>query len=227
MAFLKTLAGSFVFTAAVCLPFLGIFSATANAAEPSVAGVVIHVQGSPNVVRNTSTVVLTMGKQVLIGDRIVIGAGERVGLKMIDGGVLRLGADTIFVIEDYTYSEQAGEGRARVSLLKGAMRAITGAIGKLKARDFKLGTSMATMGIRGTDFWVGYYFSDALDVALISGAGVYADNAAGRMEITRAGDGITVKGLDQLPSAPIHWGQKKYDAALKSVAWEGEPEYEK
>jgi len=227
MSLIKSLTGSLVFAVAVSLSLFTLFSPTANAAEPSVAGTVIHVKGSANVVRGSSTTPLTVGKQVSTGDGIVTGKDARVGLKMIDGGVLRLGADTVFIIEDYAYSEQASEGRARMFMLKGAMRVITGAIGKLKERDLKLDTVVATMGVRGTDFWIGYYFSDALDVALISGAGVYADNAAGRMEITRAGDGIAVKAVDQLPAPPIHWGQKKYDAALKSVAWEGEAEYGK
>lgn len=227
MFMIKSLTGSFAFAVAVSLSLASIFSPTAIAAESPVAGTVIHVQGKASVVRGSSSVALTVGKQVTVGDGIVTGKDGRVGLKMVDGGVLRLGADTVFIIENYAYSEQANEGQARMFMLKGVMRVITGAIGKTKERDLKLGTSVATMGVRGTDFWIGYYFSDALDVALISGAGVYADNEAGRMEITRAGDGIAVKGFDQLPAPPIRWGQKKYDAALKSVAWEGEAEFGK
>lgn len=227
MRMIKTLIGNLAFVVSVCLSLAALFSPTASAAESPVAGVVIHVQGSANVVRGSSSVALTVGKQVTVGDGIVTGKDARVGLKMIDGGVLRLGADTVFIIENYAYSEQASEGQARLFMLKGAMRVITGAIGKLKERDFKLGTTVATMGVRGTDFWIGYYFSEALDVALVSGAGVYADNEAGRMEITQAGDGIAVKGANLLPAPPIHWGQKKYDAALKAVAWEGEAEYGK
>jgi len=227
MSHIKTFIGNLAFVMLASLSLAILLSPTASAAEPSVAGAVIHVQGKASVVRGSSITPLTVGKQVAVGDGIVTGKDSRVGLKMVDGGVLRLGADTVFIIENYAYSEQASEGQARLFMLKGAMRVITGAIGKLKERDFKLGTSVATMGVRGTDFWIGYYFSDALDVALISGAGVYADNAAGRMEITRAGDGIAVKGFDQLPAPPIHWGQKKYDAALQSVAWEGEAEYVK
>jgi hypothetical protein len=221
MSLIKTLVGSFVFAATAGLSLAAFHSPTASAAESPLAGVVTHVQGSASVDRSASSMALSVGQQVLIGDRVVTGRDARVGLKMTDGGVLRLGADTVFVIEDYSYSEQAGKGRARIFLLKGAMRLITGAIAKLQERDFKLETVVAMTGVRGTDFWAGFYFSDALDVALFDGAGVHVENAAGRVEIARAGDGTTVKGPDLPPSAPIRWGREKYDAAVQSVAWDG------
>jgi len=221
MNLIKNLIAGLTF-AAVSLLALGV-----SAAESPVAGIVTHVQGGASVQRNALSEALSVGKQVLVGDRIVTKKNARVGLKMSDGGVLKLGADTVFTVEDYSYSEQASEGKARLFLLKGAMRVITGAIAKLKGRDFTLRTNVATMGVRGTDFWVGFYFSDALDVALFDNTGIYVENAAGRVEIIRAGDGVTVKGAAIAPSAPIRWERKKYDAAVQSVTWEGEREFGK
>jgi len=134
--------------------------------------------------------------------------------------VLTLGADTEFAINDYRYSPQAKQGSASLELIKGAFRAVTGAIGKFKERDFKVKTSAGVIGIRGTDFWGGFYFSQALDVALLGGKGITIENAAGRIEITKQGDGTTVQSAGMAPSAPIHWGDKKLNAAKQSVSWD-------
>jgi hypothetical protein len=194
--------------------------ASARAAEPSLAGTVIHVQGAAFTNHRESSGNLSLGAQILVGDHIVTGHNARVGLRMVDGAVLSLGADTEFAVNDYRYQEQAGQGTARLELIKGVFRAVTGAIGKLKERDFKVLTSVGTIGIRGTDFWGGFYFSQALDVALLDGKGIYIENAAGLVEITQPGDGSTVHSAKELPLLPTHWGDKKLNAAKQSISWE-------
>lgn len=189
-------------------------------AEAPVAGTVIHVQGAAFANHRESSGNLALGTQMLVGDRIVTGHNARVGLRMIDGTVLSLGADTEFAVNDYRYQEQAGQGTARLELIKGVFRAVTGAIGKLKERDFRVQTSAGTIGIRGTDFWGGFYFSQALDVALLGGKGIYIENAAGRVEITQPGDGSTVNSANEPPQPPKRWGDKKLNAAKQSITWD-------
>jgi len=196
-----------------------------NPAEPSVAGTVIHVQGAAFANHRESSGNLSQGSQIRVGDHIVTGHNARVGLQMIDGAVLSLGADTEFAVNDYNYQEHAGQGTARLELLKGVFRAVTGAIGKLKERDFKVQTSVGTIGIRGTDFWGGFYFSQALDVALLGGKGIYIENAAGTIEITQPGDGATVHNDNELPLPPKRWDDKKLNAAKQSITWD-EPDTE-
>ena len=191
-----------------------------SAAEPSVAGTVIHVQGAAFANHRESSGNLSLGAQILVGDHIVTGHDARVGLRMVDGAVVSLGADTEFAVNDYRYQEQAGHGTARLELIKGVFRAVTGAIGKLKERDFKVQTSVGTIGIRGTDFWGGFYFSQALDVALLGGKGIYIENAAGLVEITQPGDGSTVHSANELPLQPTRWGDKKLNAAKQSITWD-------
>lgn len=197
-----------------------LFISVVRAAEPAVAGAVSHIQGAAFANRNASSNALSKDTPILVGDRIVTGHGARVVLRMIDGAVLTLGADTEFAIGDYRYSEKMQQGSAALELVKGVFRAVTGEIGKLKERDFKVKTVVGTIGIRGTDFWGGFYFSQALDVALLGGAGIYVENAAGRIEITTIGNGTTIHSANESPSASIHWGEKKLDAAKQSVTLE-------
>lgn len=198
---------------ALCIP-------AARAAESSVAGTVIHVQGAAFANHHESSDNLALGTQILVGDHVVTGHNARVGLKMLDGAILSLGADTEFAVNDYRYQEQAKKGSARLELIKGVFRAVTGAIGKLKEQDFKVLTSVGTIGIRGTDFWGGFYFSQALDVALLGGKGIYIENAAGVVEITQPGEGATVRSANELPLPPIRWGDKKLNAAKQSITWD-------
>ena len=202
----------------VLLVALPIQSALAD--EPIVAGTVIHVQGAAFTNHRESSSNLSPGTPIWVGDHVVTGHNARVGLRMIDGTVFSLGADTEFAVNDYRYQEQTEKGTARLELIKGVFRAVTGAIGKLKERDFKVQTSVATIGIRGTDFWGGFYFSNALDVALLGGKGIYIENSAGRVEISQPGDGSTIQDANQLPLTPTHWGDKKLNAAKQSITWD-------
>ena len=153
------------------------------------------------------------------GDRIATERNTRLVLRMSDGAVVTLGDETDFIITRYDYSAQAQRGSALLELVKGVFRATTGAIGKLAGRDFKVKTAVATIGIRGTDFWGGFYFSQALDVALLGGAGIYVENAAGRVEISNIGEGTTIQNGAVAPSQPITWGDEKLSAAKHTVAW--------
>lgn len=195
---------------------------TANAAEPEKAGEVIQIRGAAFTNHRETSDILTKDMVILVGDHIVTGHNTRVALKMTDGAILTLGADTEFAINNYSYLPQSKQGSAALELIKGVFRAVTGGIGKLAARDFRVKTSVGTIGIRGTDFWGGFYFSQALDVALIGGKGIYVDNAGGHIEINKHGDGVTVQAADQIPSTPKHWGDKKINAAMQSVSFENE-----
>jgi len=200
--------------------FAVLSTQAANAIEPSVAGTVIHVQGAAFANHHESSGNLSLGAQILVGDHIVTGRNARVGLRMVDGAVLSLGADTEFAVNSYLYQKKAKQGTARLELIKGVFRAVTGAIGKLQAHDFKVQTSVGTIGIRGTDFWGGFYFSQALDVALLGGKGIYIENATGRVEITAQGEGSTVNNAKELPLPPKRWEEKKLNAAKQSVSWD-------
>lgn len=195
-----------------------ISSFPAGAADLAVAGVIAHLQGAGFVNRRDSSENLHKELPVREGDRIVTGHNSRVLLKMTDGTLLTLGSDTEFAINRYRYAEPSNRGSAALELIKGVFRAVTGAIGKSGKPDFRVKTAVGTIGIRGTDFWGGFYFSQGLDVALLGGKGIFIENSAGRVEITSAGEGTTVASANEPPSAPKRWGEKKLNAAMESVA---------
>jgi len=93
------------------------------------------------------------GDLLYIGDTIITGSAANAQLRMSDGAMIALKADTVFRIEDQQYNpKKPGEGSQVGELLRGGMRAVTGAIGHEKPSAVSFRTPVATIGIRGTVF---------------------------------------------------------------------------
>jgi hypothetical protein len=91
----------------------------------------------------------------IIGSRwtVMTGRDSHVVLRFDDGQLVALQSNSIFRIDTYTYDEASpGTGRMWLSLLTGGLRAITGLVGNTNRSGFGLGTSAATIGVRGTEF---------------------------------------------------------------------------
>ena len=87
-------------------------------------------------------------------------------IKLDDGSRMTLRPNTTFKIVNV--DSRKGSENAFMSLLRGGFRAITGAISKASASAFRVSTSVATIGIRGTEF----------DARLCEGAECDAENRA-------------------------------------------------
>lgn len=70
-----------------------------------------------------------------------------------DETIVSIGKNSKFSVEEYL-GEETSEPEVRFNLAKGAMRVITGRIGKINPKRFKIKTKSATIGIRGTNFVV-------------------------------------------------------------------------
>lgn len=93
------------------------------------------------------------GDVLQVGDTIRTGAASSAQLRMSDGAMIALKAGTVYRIEAQDYNAKApGEGSQVGELLRGGLRAITGAIGHEKPEAVKYRTPVATIGIRGTVF---------------------------------------------------------------------------
>ncbi len=96
---------------------------------------------------------LAKGSEVSQGDTIVTGASGRAQIRFSDGAYSSLQPQTTFRIDDYQYAGQAdGSEKGFFSLVKGALRTITGAIGRVNRNTYKVNTPTATIGIRGTEY---------------------------------------------------------------------------
>ncbi len=94
-------------------------------------------------------------QRVLSGALVTTASGSQVVLRFDDGQVVALHENTQFRIENFSYRQQEPKAdRAVFALLRGALRAVSGALGKRSPDAFSLSVQTATIGIRGTDFMV-------------------------------------------------------------------------
>ncbi len=126
--------------------------------SPALAGADATVQflsGTLSAQRSDGSVVLLSEKsQIKEGDVLTTERESYAQVKFTDGGQVTLKPGTQVKLDNYAYNEAAPTSDGFVmSLFKGGMRAVTGLIGKRGNRDaYKVQTTTATIGIRGTDF---------------------------------------------------------------------------
>ncbi len=94
-----------------------------------------------------------LGEKLLNKDRVTTAINSKLQMIFSDETVVTLGQNSNFSIEKYLY-EETQEPAVKFGLFKGAMRTITGKIGKIAPKKFIVKTKTATIGIRGTNFSV-------------------------------------------------------------------------
>ena len=121
--------------------------------------------------------------KVFVGDTISTGKNSRAQVRFIDGAVLSLRPESEMKIHKYNYGKSKAQEGSWMTLIKGGFRTITGAIGK---KHYKVSTSMATIGIRGTHYEA-VINDQQLYVALWDG-GVTLSNDAGEVDLGLGAD---------------------------------------
>ena len=127
-----------------------------------------------------SSRVLARGAELASGDTVDTGSG-RAQMRFTDGSFVSLQPQTQFRIDKYAYAGKPAEDRGFFSLIKGGLRTITGLVGKVNRSNYKLTTSVATIGIRGTEFSVAY--GNSINVTTGDGA-VDVCNDAGCLTVS-------------------------------------------
>ena len=102
--------------------------------------------------------ILGKRSEIYQGDKIITAKKGFVVIKMIDDSKVTLRPSTEFVIDKYDQTK--GAEKIEVSLVKGGLRALTGAIAKRRPEAYKMTTPVASLGIRGTDYSVRYCEAD-------------------------------------------------------------------
>lgn len=92
------------------------------------------------------------GAEVREGDQLVTGPAGLAQIRLRDGTLLSVRADSDFKIERFTFAgSDDTTATLFMSIVKGGLRSLTGAIGSLNRNGYRITTPTATVGIRGTD----------------------------------------------------------------------------
>ena len=93
------------------------------------------------------------GIQIYEGDTIVTGASSNVQIRMSDDALIMVYSNSRIKIDRYIFSQSKdGKDSGTLQVLKGALRTVTGQIAQKNKDGFTVKTSVATIGVRGTDF---------------------------------------------------------------------------
>jgi hypothetical protein len=129
--------------ALISAAFAGEAAAAAGRVDFTTSGVTVSNRSGP-------ARPLARGVELDTGDTVHTNAG-RAQIRFTDGSYVSLQPNTDFAISDYKYDgKNDGSDRGFFGLIKGAMRTVTGAVGRVNRNAYRITTPTATVGIRGT-----------------------------------------------------------------------------
>jgi hypothetical protein len=166
-------------TIAIAAGILAAFLAAPAAAQD--AGTVQFASGSVEVLRGAQRLPAQKGTVLRQGDSVVTAEASSAQLRMVDGALVSLRPSTQMAIERYEFDEAtAAPGEALLGLVRGTMRTFTGLIVARDREKFRLRTTIANVGIRGSGNILAH--SDAagtINHTLTGAHGVTSKDAAG------------------------------------------------
>lgn len=131
-----------------------LFSLASQVAEAAIAGRIIIAKGAVHALRTDGTA-RSLAKDSVVYDGDVINTGNRAiaQIRFNDGTLIRLKNNSQFRIDEYQHDAESNSlSKAFYSLLKGGFRSVTSMLNSSNRRAYRVRTSMATIGIRGTDY---------------------------------------------------------------------------
>jgi hypothetical protein len=171
---------------AAALAAIGLsLTSAAEAADPM--GAVQAVEGRPVAAGPQGSRPLSAGSDVFEGDTITVGAGNA-QIELDDGTRLVVGPSSRLLLQAYLRRNATTAKKVGVKALRGTFRVITGNSPK---SAYKISTSNATIGIRGTGF--DGAVTDKTLIAVLEGA-VRLRGANGQVVNTQAGCGVAEAG---------------------------------
>jgi len=139
----------FVFTAMCVYPHV------AFASDAPDVGRVLVAAGDTVAIRGTQTVSLKYGSSIQNGDTLRTGESSNLQVRFTDDSIVSMKESSELRIDNFKFTGKPdGSERANFTLLKGGLRTTTGAIGGKNNKNYKMVTSSATLGVRGTDYTI-------------------------------------------------------------------------
>lgn len=198
------------------------------------AGRILFARGTVSIVdANDSARGGSVGSVFYEGDRVVTGNKSIVQLRLSDGALTALRSNSDYQIQRQRFDEPGQVYEQAGRLVAGWMRSVTGAIGAKYPGNVKQGTSVATIGIRGTTYQVIHVPPEGLPEFpnLQPGSYVYLEdgqievsNEAGS-RIVSPGQVVRITGPNALPELMPELTELFQSQLLSSLEREDEGEF--
>ena len=111
-------------------------------------GEITALRGEADITRGDKNINVSVGTKLYEGDSIVTATKSKLQILFNDKTIISLGQKSSFKIDEYLYDKD--KPIAKFSVNSGFFKSITGKIGKIAPKQFKIKTANATIGIRGT-----------------------------------------------------------------------------
>ena len=201
---------------AIVITLVGGFAGGHAAAQEAI-GAVSRIQGEANGTRGGATRPLGLNAPVFLNEIVSTGEGARLEVTFADDTRVTVGEKAKLTLDTFVFDPAAGNGTIKFGVT-GALRFVSGKLTKLASSDVSVNTGVATLGIRGTEFWGGPIDDQALGVFLVTGV-VSVSNAAGEQTLSRPGQGTNIATPGSAPGPVTFWPQDKVDRAVATVTF--------
>lgn len=140
---------------------------------------------------------------------VTTGPGSYAVLKFEDGTAVLLKENTSFQVQTYSYNSRAPETSSAIfNLVRGGMRMVTGLLASRNRDAVKVGSPLATIGIRGTEFvaeLVNPYFIQVINgtITVTNSAGAMVFNAGQAAVVANPSTLASVIPLNQVPAGVL------------------------
>ncbi|NDV22438.1 FecR domain-containing protein [Desulfovibrio sp. JC022] len=118
--------------------------------SPQEIGVVTGISGEAYAQTASGTRVLESGSPIYQGEELITGDNSNVEVRFVDDTLISQGGNSRIALDDYVYDPDGGDSSFLGEIAEGTFRTVTGKIAEQNPDRFKLGSPLATIGIRGT-----------------------------------------------------------------------------
>ena len=192
------------------------FAGPALAAEAEVIGNTENLKPEANARLQGETRTLAVGAALHRDEQVWTASGARLDIKFMDGSTVTLGENARMVLDEFVLPEDGDAGTQVLRSITGALRFVGGAVDQSKPGATKIITPVATMTVRGTDFFAGP-IDGAYGVLVFHGEVAVA--TSGGSVTLKDGEGTTLTQSSIAPTAPKVWGAAKVARAEQMVGF--------
>lgn len=198
----------------LCLGLFLVFVSLPSVAATAI-GKVDRLQGTCQGTVDGTTQNLTQDATVFANEVITTGPEARLALTFDDGTTLTVGEKARLSLDEFVF-RPAGESQLHFAVV-GALRFVSGKLANGATRDASVTTPVATIGVRGTDFWGGS-IDGQFGVVLLEGA-ITVTTAGGTVTASDAGQGVDIPSAGAPPGQVENWTTAKIDRAIATVSF--------
>jgi len=152
---------------------------------------VTKVNGLATALRDSTLLTLAKSNQIVWKDIIETKDNTRLEIIFRDKTLLQMGDNSKLTIDEMVY-EADKKGQALFTFSQGVFRMVSGAINKVKGGTLTIQTPIATIGVRGTDFW-GQQTDQKLFMALLDNGILEITTPSGSVTLTEPRSAVTIE----------------------------------